>query len=213
MSPYVSNAWPAIAAALGMTDVRGFRITRVIADTEAARAGLEVGDLVTAIDGRALKASRPQDAPLFARQVETLSIGAEASLTVRRGAEERELVVRLEPTPEGAARARKGEDDHFEFEFREIVLQDRHRERWDADAKGAIVTAVTNGGWASIAGLAVLDRIISVDDVAIGGVDGLAAALATARERRAERVRLFVSRGHRTTYLFIEPDWGAERPH
>ncbi len=199
--------FPAIAKALGHEGTRGFRVTRVLPQTMAASAGIQVGDIITAIDGRPLKAYRSQDQSRWKRAIESLTIGEEASLTVHRPEGELEVPVTLEATPQGPSRAKKGENDFFEFEFRAITAQDRHKKRWNADVTGALVTGVTAGGWASLSGLAVMDRIISVDDTAISGIASLQESLAAIEEQKPERVRFFVERGYRTTYIFIEPDW------
>ena len=49
-----------IAELLGNTELRGFRITQVYADSSAEDAGLEVGDFITAVDGEKLTASAPE---------------------------------------------------------------------------------------------------------------------------------------------------------
>jgi len=48
-----------IARGLGQPDLTGFRVTRVYPGSTAEKAGLQVGDLILALDGEALTASAP----------------------------------------------------------------------------------------------------------------------------------------------------------
>src|SRR5581483_6940619 len=51
-----------IAKAMQIPDAKGFRITEVYPYTEASKAGLQPGDVITTLNGDKLDASRPQDA-------------------------------------------------------------------------------------------------------------------------------------------------------
>src|SRR5205085_4289137 len=63
---------PDVATAIGQKDLKGFRVTQVYPGTEAAKAGLKVGDVLSALNGKALNASRIQDAEVLKRLIEAM---------------------------------------------------------------------------------------------------------------------------------------------
>jgi len=198
---------PELAGAIGLPSTRGFRITEVYPWTEAARAGLAVGDLVVAVDGELLEASRPQDAEELRRLVEERPIGESVSLTVLRGGATSELAVRLEAQPAGADQAARSRQEEFEFSVRELLFLDRIEENWERDEKGVVVTDVVSGGWAHMAGLRTRDLIVRIDGLPIPDVAAFDAAIARVLEERPEVVVLFLRRGARTHFVFLEPEW------
>lgn len=208
---------PEIAAALGIPDARGFRVTEVYPGTQASRAGLQVGDVITALNGEALMASRAQDAQDLRRAVEDMSVGEEAELRVLRliGAERKVLPIKLalEAAPRSDAEAKKLSQKEFEFIAREITPLDRMENRWVKDAEGLIVADVTMGGWAQMAGLRVDDVILSVNGIPTPNVEALEKAFEIARKSRRSVITIFVRRGYRTHFVFIEPDWSKLLNH
>ena len=88
-----------IAEALGLARSRGVLIEDVHPKGPAARAGLRVGDVVTAIDGREVDAA---DALRF--RLATYPVGGSVPLAVLRGGKPLALTLRLETPPEDPPR-------------------------------------------------------------------------------------------------------------
>jgi serine protease Do len=194
-----------VATALGLgKDVKGFRVTQVYPRTEAEKGGLEVGDVLTALNGDALRASRIQDAEMLKRQVEQMSVGEEVAFRVLRDGKPVEVKVALEGTPKGASEAKTATDTELEFKVRDVVFQDRVDNRWSPDQKGVVVTEVTSGGWASLAGLDVGDLILKVQDQPVDAVPAFEAAVKKVHEAKPSVVTIFVRRGYRTAFVFVE---------
>lgn len=198
---------PELVAALGLADARGFRVTEIYPWTEAARAGLEVGDLVVALDGEPLEASRPQDAEELRRLVEDRPIGETARLGVVRAGAPSEIEVRLEPQPAGTDQAARSRQEEFEFSVRELLFLDRIEENWERDEQGVVVTDVVSGGWAHMAGLRTRDLIVRIDGEPIADVAAFDAAIARVLAERPPVVVIFLRRGARTHFVFLEPEW------
>jgi serine protease Do len=196
-----------VAKALGLEKTRGFRITEVFPGTQAERAGLRTGDIVTAIDGDKLRAHRLQDAEMWRRKVETLTIDTEAELSVLRGEEKLDLSVLLEETPTSSVQAKTHRDDTFEFGVREITFSDTISRRWEKGVSGVVVTSVTPGGWASLGGLQGGDLIRRVQGEAVSDLASFKKVFAAVKNAKPKRIRLFVQRGFQTSFVFIEPDW------
>lgn len=75
----VQDLTPALADALG-TDARaGAVVTEVVADSPAAKAGLQVGDVVVAVDGQQVTSSGD-----LRNRIGLMAIGQQPKLTVRR---------------------------------------------------------------------------------------------------------------------------------
>jgi serine protease Do len=198
---------PQLAAALGEAGRTGFRITEVYPWTKAAEAGLAIGDLVLAIDGEPFDAARPQDAEDLRRAVEERPIGGIARLAVRRGAEDRVVEVKLEARPTGADEARRTRQDDLELAVREVTFLDRIEQHWERDQRGVLVTDATSGGWAHMAGLRTGDLIVKVGETEVPDVEGFERAMRAVVERRPKVVPLFLRRGPRTHFVFLEPEW------
>jgi len=196
-----------VAEALGLEKTKGFRVTQVYAGTEAHKARLRAGDLITALNGRRLKASRLQDSEMLKRQVENLTVGTEAKLTVIRDGDEQEIAVVLEESPASAAEAKTAKQEFLEFTVREIAFMDRIKNKWDDDTKGLVVGDVTSGGWANLAGLRGKDLLLSVHDAPVHDVDAFETVMKKVCGEKPRYVKLFVRRAYKTVFLFAEPDW------
>ncbi|MFH2001652.1 MAG: PDZ domain-containing protein, partial [Planctomycetota bacterium] len=175
--------------------------------TKAAVAGLKPGDILTALNGRKLKASRVQDSEMLERQVENLTIGTEAKFTVIRGADELEIPVVLEAPPRGEAEAETAKDEFLEISVRDIMFMDRISNKWDGDVKGVILGNVVIGGWAHLGGLRGKDLLVSIQDIPVPDVEAFEKVLKGVYQEKPRYIKLFIRRNYKTSYLFVEPDW------
>ena len=198
---------PEVADALGMTGQAGFRVTEVYPYTQASRVGLKPGDIITALNGTPLESSHAQDAEDLAHGVEALSVGDKAQLGLRRGADKSTLAVVLERTPDSAVQAKTSRSKGLEFTTRSITLMDKANNHWSESQQGVLVTEVTSGGWASIAGLHTDDLILSLNGRKMEDVASFERALAALAHARPKVVSVFVRRDAFTHFVFIEPDW------
>ncbi|HLV81929.1 MAG TPA: PDZ domain-containing protein [Chthonomonadaceae bacterium] len=198
---------PEIAAAEGIPQAKGFLITRVYPWTEASKAGLQTGDVITALNGSALDASRPQDAQELTHAVEDLDIGKPAQLTVLRRGAAKTLSVMLERSPDSTEQAKTARSKELEFTVREINLMDRAEHHWSKDQPGLLVTEATNGGWANIAGLHIDDLVVSINGQMVGDTETFERVMRALVRQRPRRIQIFVRRDYLTQFIFIEPDW------
>lgn len=196
-----------VAKALGLEKTKGFRVTQVYAGTEAHKAGLEAGDVITELNGRRLKASRLQDSEMLKRQVENLTVGTSAKLTVIRDGADQEIDIVLEESPASAAEAKTAKQEFLEFTVREIAFMDRIKNKWSDEVKGLVVGDVTSGGWANLAGLRGKDLLLSVQDESVHGVDAFETVMKKVCAEKPRYVKLFIRRAYKTVFLFAEPDW------
>lgn len=203
---------PEVARVLGIPDTHGFRVTEVYPWTEASRCGLKEGDIITAINDTALDAYRPQDAEDLKRAVEDLPVGQPAKVTILRSSKPSTVQVKMEAMPSSTDQAKKSKSDDFEFAVRDIVPLDRMERRWRQDQTGVIVVDSVAGGWANMAGLHVDDLILGIQDQPVADVASFAKAMTGAAKRKPKVIEIYVKRGYRTHFVFIEPDWARLGP-
>jgi serine protease Do len=196
-----------VAGAMGLEGTKGFRVTEVYPWTKAKEAGLSTGDVVIALDGEALEAYREQDAQDLRLAVEDFAIGEEVEFTVLRDGERLALTIEMEATPEPSFTAKKKEQEEFEFTVREITFMDRIKHKLEKDQRGLLVVETVNGGWAHIAGLRIKDVVMQIRGREVGTIKEFEAVMADILAAQPEIVEIYVQRGYRTHFIFIEPVW------
>lgn len=196
-----------MAEKLGHPDQRGFRVMRVYSGTEAAKAGLRVGDVVLALNDEKFDPRGMQDAGAFNRSVRRLSIDGSATLNVLRDGEVIQVPIALERTrlaPEEALRARNAD---FELAVRDITFFDREDYRWDETVSGVMVESAEPAGWAGLAGVRGRDLIQKIGPHTVTDVASFKRAMEQIARDQPGRVVFVVFRGSRTFFRFAEPDW------
>src|SRR6185295_17167337 len=96
--PVVKN----MAEKLGHADARGFRIMRVYGGTNAAKAGMRVGDIIYSIDGSKMVPDGLKDAGKLNREVRRMSIDQSVVLGVWRDGASVDVKLDLERTRQTA---------------------------------------------------------------------------------------------------------------
>jgi len=206
---------PTVAEALGLKGTQGFRVARVLPGTEAEKAGLKLGDVITHVDGEALKASQEQDGEILKRKIEDMDVGADAKLSVLRDGAKSDIKVSLQEAPETAADAEKAKDEVLEFSVREMTYMDfvEHTDKAPpakgekGEIQGLVVAEVAPGGWASVAGLQAGDILLSYQDQLTTTIAEFKDAVKKTAEARPRIVKLFVRRDRSTAFVFVQPDW------
>ena len=198
---------PKVATALGLDEQKGMRITRILPGTEAEKSDLKVGDIIVALDGKAIDAYRMQDAQMMTRRVEDLAIGADAVLSILRDGKKQDVTVLLEETPGTAADVRTAEDPVLEYVVREMTFLDRVNRELPKDYEGLMVATVTPGSWAQVADLRSGDILLSINDQSVKTIRGFKKLIRTLAKEKPKRVKLFVRRGQATAFVFMRPEW------
>ncbi len=151
---------PPLANALGMPGVVGALIDDVVPGGPAARAGLQAGDVVTAVDGVAVP-----DARTLARASARARPGSVVTLTVQRDSMAQYLLARIIAAPESADRPpAMPEGRGPRFGLTTTSLTDALRREWrlPREARGALVTAITPNGGGALAGVQPGDVLVAI---------------------------------------------------
>lgn len=202
----VQSLTPELAGKLGVPGRTGVRVTRVLGRSAGA-AGLQVGDLILAIDGDPVEASQPSEAEVFETMIRQRKIGSTVTLTTRRGKDERPVSIQLESSPRLPREMKKYEDPNFEFRARDVAERDRIELGVPSGEKGVLVEAVREGGWAALAHLADGDVILAVNGDAVADVAALQSRMEAVAAAKASSVVLHVRRGLRTFFVEMQTGW------
>jgi len=136
----------AIAEAYGLASPQGAIITSVTADGAAAKAGLQSGDLITALNNQQIKESRD----LF-RIMGVTQVGTDISVRYLRNGKQATATVKLAAgSASGAAKEEKPDvaaelSNLLGIKFKSIEDADRRRRNIPASVRGVIVQSVEGG--------------------------------------------------------------------
>ncbi|MCU0795222.1 MAG: PDZ domain-containing protein [Akkermansiaceae bacterium] len=195
-----------LARAFDIKGKRGMRVTSVIEDSPAGRAGLKTGDLLLKLDGRVINARRPEDSGVLPELIRAYPADAKISFDLIRDSKPMTLEVALEARPDDDSNAPAFQDNRFEFTANNLS-DDARRELEIEAGRGVLVEKVEANGWAALGGLMAGDVILSLNGEDVGDLDKLRSSLEGFRETKPESIVLFIRRGVRTLYLEIEPEW------
>lgn len=185
----------------------GVRIARVYEGTTADAAGLRVGDIVTAVNGEALKIRYEHEAGVFQALIGSLPLGGAAKLSILRAGEKLEIEAALEEAPLRVEDARRFKDNTVDIGVREITFYDRMRMRWSGKVAGVLVESCEPGGWAGLAGIAGGDLIERIDGTPTPTIAAFRSALDRVREAKKKKFVVVVRRKGSTDLMYVEPDW------
>jgi Do/DeqQ family serine protease len=91
----IQDVTPDIASAMGLEKAGGALVARVEPNSPAAKAGLKQGDVITAVDGQAVR-----NASDLRNQVGLVRVGEKVDLTYRRGKDENKVTLRVAELPD-----------------------------------------------------------------------------------------------------------------
>jgi serine protease Do len=159
----VQPVTPALAQSFGLDKVRGALVADVTAGGPAAKAGIEVGDVILAFNGKAL--ANAGDLPPL---VGTADVGDKVSLNVLRDGKERTVTATVGALADsdevsGPASRRADQAQGGRLKLAVADLDDAQRQRLDVPKGGVLVMAVGDGP-AARAGLTRGDVILRVGD-------------------------------------------------
>jgi serine protease Do len=196
-----------MAESLQLGDRTGVRVTEVYPGQDAEEAGLKVGDIIVALDGEPIPATRAEHVDVLPAMIRQYKIGTKAEFTLLRDGKEMKLPVALEVSPQSAHELRRYRDDSFDFVVRDIAFEDRVRNQWETTQTGAYVDGVSEGGWAALAHLAVGDLILDVDGKPTPDAAAVDAAMKQVTSAKPKEVVLHVQRGTHDLFIELEPKW------
>jgi len=178
-------------------ELSGVLIADVIEGSPAEKAGLKPGDVVIEVGKKPVAAEKEDDLNSFSLSISETPVGQPIELKVRRGKEEKKLVLNVGPQP-------KVKPEEFEtglgFTVKEIT-EGLYRQYALTDKLGVLVSFVEVGGAAFQGKLSEGDVIVKVEESAVADLPSLKAAL----EKHAKKPQLLlrVVRGKDKVFVLI----------
>jgi len=196
-----------LAKALNLEGRSGVRVTEVYPDSAAEKAGLHVGDVITAVDDTPIEASQVEDVEVLPTMIRQYKIGSTVALTVYRNGEKKTLSVTLPASPRQFSELKKYADTSYDFSVRDLAFLDRMKQHWAETQPGVLTESVSDGGWASLGGLKTGDLITSVDGQPVTDVGSMEAIMKKIAAAKPRHIVLQVKRGIFTAFLELQATW------
>jgi serine protease Do len=168
-----------IAESLDLKEAKGAIVDEPVADSPAAKAGIKTGDVITAVNGKAIKDSRD-----LARTIGMMAPGSKVKIALVRKGEHKTLDLTLTKLPkERSAKAMTGENAKSASDALPhlgLTLAPAN-DVAGAGGKGVAVLNVDPDGPAAARGLKTGDVILDVGGKAVAKVDDVRGAMREAR--------------------------------
>jgi serine protease Do len=193
-----------MASALGLEGKRGARIVQVYPGSNAEKAGLKVGDIIVALDGQPIEATRQEDIEVLPTMIRQYRIGSVVELTVLRNARQLALQMKLPAAPKPAREMDRYRCEDYDFSVRGIAFMDRIKEGWSEKQTGVIAEAVDDGGWASLGGLVSGDLIRAVGGYVVNDVAGFERIMQQVMAESSRTIAVQVERKRQNIYLELQ---------
>jgi serine protease Do len=188
-----------IAESLGMKNASGALVDEAQADTPAAKAGIQAGDVITAVNGTPVK-----DARTLAREISGMAPGSSAKLDVLRKGEEKSITVTLATMPNQPQKHASADDEGVTPGTPRLGLSVAPAsEVAGAGSKGVVITAVDPEGPAAERGLKSGDVILDVAGKSVGNVAELRSALSEAKSGGKKDVLMRIKTADSTHFVAV----------
>jgi serine protease Do len=188
-----------VADSLGLKNAEGALVAEAQSDSPAAKAGIVSGDVISAVNGQAVK-----DARDLAKKIGALAPGASAKLTVLRQGSEKSVSVTLGDYPRDQQTRLGGDDDtHGRSETHLGLTLAPAGSVAGSGGKGVVVTAVDPDGPAAERGFKTGDVILEVAGKAVSSPADIRTALNDARSGGKRTVLMRVKSGEATKFVAL----------
>jgi len=191
-----------LAKSLALREVRGVLVNSVEAGGPAERAGIQAGDIITAVNG-----TRVDDANALRNHIAGTSPGSDVALTILRDGREQQIHARLTELPAdkdstASSSGTEGRGGQLGITVEPLTSELASQLGLRRGTQGVVVTDVDPGGPAAEAGIQPDDVILEVNRQPVKSATELRSAVRNSGSRPA---LLLVNRDGRSLFLAVQP--------
>jgi serine protease Do len=196
----IQQITPDIAESLGLKNAEGALVAEPQADSPAAKAAIQSGDVITAVDGRTVKNARE-----LARKIGSMAPGTSVKLGIWRKGEEKQLTLTLGELPNTRqARAQTEPDATNPGNVGRLGLSLAPAANVaGAGGTGVVVTQVDPDGPAAERGLRTGDMILDVGGKTVSTPADVRNALQEAHRQGKHTILMRVKSGDQTKFVAL----------
>jgi serine protease Do len=186
----IQDLTPELAQYYGFKDSKGVLVTQVFPGDPADKAGIQVKDVIIAVDGKPVGTGRE-----LSSAVAGMPVGKEVPVKILRDGKEQTVKVQLAERKETEQEVKAAAPETEELGIRAVDLNPETARRFgiDENEKGVLIAAVKSGSKADQAGLRQGDIVKEVHRAAVHSVSALKAEFAKAKS--GDSVPFLVKRG------------------
>jgi serine protease Do len=196
----IQQVTPDIAESLGLKNAEGALVAEPQADSPAAKAAIQSGDVITAVDGQPVKNARE-----LARKISSMAPGTSVKLGVWRKGEAKQLTLTLGELPNTRqARAQIAPDEASPANVDRLGLSLAPAANVaGAGGAGVVVTQVDPDGPAAERGLRTGDVILDVGGKTVSTPSDVRTALQEAHRQGKHTILMRVKSGDQTKFVAL----------
>jgi len=196
----IQTVTPEIADSLGLKKAQGALVAEPQQNSPAAKAGIKAGDVITQVNGEAVKDSRE-----LAKKIGAMHPGSKVNLTVLENGSEKNLTLELGQMPntqEARATTPDSGSNNGAAEMGKLGLTLAPASRVAGrDAKGVVVTGVDSSGVAAEHGFTQGDIILSVNGKQVASPSDVRQEIGKARQEGRKNVLMHVKTGDNMRFV------------
>ncbi|HTT98355.1 MAG TPA: DegQ family serine endoprotease [Rhizomicrobium sp.] len=205
----IQSITPELAASLGMKDPKGAIISSVVPDGPAAKAGLHQGDVVLAVNGKAVEDSRD-----LSRRVASLTAGSAATFSVNRDGKVQTINAKIEPRKEEKVASNDNGEavpgavgatgEAMGLGLAAVTPETRRTFNLDDSTQGVLITKVDPDSDAADKGLQPGDIVMSVSNKSVRTPQDIQKSIADAKGQGRKSVLLLVATSNGSRFVAVD---------